>query len=109
MESSNEELRELTLLEKEGVQIGGTGDVAYANAVDDFERIDHVPVLFASQDVGHYPATFLEPHGGAYGAAAVAWLQWHLKGDQEAARAFLGSDCGLCRDPAWTVRSRNLR
>ena len=89
--------------------LGGAGDVAYANAVDDFERIDHVPVLFASQDVGHYPATFLEPHGGAYGAAAVAWLQWHLKGDQEAARAFLGSDCGLCRDPAWTVQSKNLR
>ena len=76
---------------------------------DDFERIDHVPVLFASQDVGHYPATFLEPHGGAYGQAAVAWLNWHLKGDQAAARAFIGADCGLCGDPAWSVRSKKLQ
>jgi dienelactone hydrolase len=89
--------------------VGGTGDIAYENAVDDFQRIDHVPVLFASQDVGHYPATFRQPHGGAYGAAAVAWLKWHLKGDETAARAFVGSDCGLCRDRAWTVRSKNLR
>ena len=89
--------------------VGGTGDVAYPNAVDDFDRIDHVPVLFASQDVGHYPATFRQPHGGAYGGAAVAWLKWHLKGDQAAAREFVGSDCGLCRVPAWTVRSKRLR
>ena len=89
--------------------VGGTSDIAYENAVDDFERIGHVPVLFASQDVGHYPATFQQPHGGAYGAAAVAWLKWHLKGDETAARKFIGSDCGLCRDPTWTVRSKNLR
>lgn len=89
--------------------VGGTGDIAYRNAVDDFERIDHVPVLFASQDVGHYPATFRQPHGGAYGVAAVAWLKWHLKSDEAAARQFVGSDCGLCRVPAWTVRSKKLR
>jgi hypothetical protein len=89
--------------------VGGESDIAYANAVDDFERINHVPVVFGSQDVGHYPATFRQPNGGAYGVAAVAWLKWHLRGDQEAARAFLGSDCGLCTDPRWTIRSKNLR
>jgi hypothetical protein len=89
--------------------VGGTGDIAYANAVDDFERIGHVPVLFGSQDVGHYPATFRQPHGGAFGVAAVAWLQWHLKGDETAARQFVGSGCGLCSEPAWTLRSKNLR
>ena len=89
--------------------VGGPSDIAYENAVDDFERIEHVPVLFASQDVGHYPATFLQHHGGAWGTAAVAWLKWHLKDDQQAARAFLGSDCGLCADPAWTIRSKRLQ
>src|SRR5690606_24715258 len=89
--------------------LGGPEDIAYANGLDDFERINHVPVLFANQNVGHYPATFLDPHGGAYGHAAVAWLNWHLKGDQTAARAFIGSDCGLCVDPAWSVRSKNLQ
>jgi hypothetical protein len=89
--------------------VGGPGDIAYANAVDDFERIGHVPVLLGSQDVGHYPATFRQPHGGAFGVAAVAWLEWHLKDDEVAARQFVGSDCGLCRDTAWTLRSKNLR
>lgn len=88
--------------------IGGPSDIAYQNGLDDFERIDHVPVLFASQDVGHYPATFLEPHGGAWGVAAVAWLNWQLKGDASAARAFIGEDCELCADPAWTIRGKNL-
>lgn len=88
--------------------VGGPSDIAYENAVDDYERINHVPVLFASQDVGHYPATFRDHHGGAYGTAAVAWLTWHLKGDEQAAQAFRGSDCGLCTDPAWTVKSKGL-
>src|SRR5690606_31263394 len=34
--------------------IGGPSDIAYENGLDDFERIEHVPVLFASQDVGYY-------------------------------------------------------
>lgn len=89
--------------------IGGPSDIAYENGLDDFERINHVPVLFASQDVGHYPATFLEHHGGAWGEAAVAWLNWQLKGDQSAANAFIGDDCGFCADPAWTIRGKNLR
>ena len=58
--------------------------------------------------MGHYPATFRQPNGGAYGTAAVAWLKWTLQGDEEAARAFRGADCGLCRDPAWTIRSKGL-
>lgn len=89
--------------------IGGPSDIAYENGLDDFERIDHVPVVFASQDVGHYPATFLEHHGGAWGEAAVAWLNWQLKGDESAANAFVGDDCGFCADPAWTIRGKNLR
>jgi hypothetical protein len=89
--------------------IGGPSDIAYENGLDDFERINHVPVVFASQDVGHYPATFLEPHGGAWGVAAVAWLNWQLKGDESAASAFVGPECGLCEDPAWTIRAKNLR
>lgn len=89
--------------------IGGPSDIAYENGLDDFERIDHVPVLFASQDVGHYPATFLEPHGGAWGEVAVAWLNWQMKGDESAAAAFVGDNCGFCSDPAWTIRGKNLR
>jgi Chlorophyllase enzyme len=31
---------------------------------------------------------------------ALAWWKWQLKGDQEAKKMFVGSDCGLCKTPA---------
>jgi hypothetical protein len=88
--------------------IGGKSDIAYPNAVDDVARIDRVPVFMGNQDVGHYPATYLEPRGGAFGVAASAWLKWQLKGDQNAARMFTGQKCGLCVDPKWTVEKKNI-
>ena len=89
--------------------IGGPSDIAHARAAADFDRINHVPVLLANRNVGHYPATYLEPNGGAFAAAAVAWLSWQLNGDTAASRMFVGDDCGLCRDSAWTIQRKNLR
>ena len=89
--------------------IGGPSDIAHARAAADFDRINHVPVLLANRNVGHYPATYLEPNGGAFAAAAVAWLSWQLKGDAAASRMFVGDDCGLCRDSAWTIQRKNVR
>ena len=31
------------------------------------------------------------------------------KGDAKAGKVFVGADCGLCGDPAWTVHSKNLK
>jgi dienelactone hydrolase len=89
--------------------VGGPSDIACQNAADDFARIQRVPVLLANRDVGHYPATFLDPHGGAFAAAGVAWLKWQLKGDKEARKMFVGEPCGLQADPNWTVQRKNLR
>jgi hypothetical protein len=88
--------------------IGGKSDIAYPNAIDDFARIDKVPIFMGNQDVGHYPATYLEPRGGAFGVAASAWLRWQLQGDQTAARMFTGQKCGLCTDPKWTVEKKRI-
>ena len=52
--------------------------------------------------------TYREPNGGEYGQIASAWLRWQLKGDQQAARQFVGKDCGLCTKPAWHVKSKGL-
>ena len=87
---------------------GGKSDIAHDNAADDFSKIDSVPVVMANRDVGHYPATFLEPRGGAWGQAASAWLKWQLKGDQTAARMFTGVNCGLCSDPKWTIEKKKI-
>jgi len=87
--------------------IGGPEDIAYPNAVDDFSRIDKVPVVMLNQDVGH-GGTFREPHGGSFAVVALAWLKWQLKGDAEAALMFRGKDCGLCNDPQWTIETKNF-
>lgn len=87
---------------------GGPSDIAYANALDDFTRIDQVPAFFAWLPVGHGGTFFTEPNGGAYGDVAVAWLNWQLRRDAAAGRMFTGKDCGLCKDRAWVVQRKRL-
>jgi hypothetical protein len=69
--------------------------------MDDFKRIDTVPVMVAKIDVGH-----MEPNGGRAASVAVSWLDWQMKGDAQAAKRFTGADCGLCRDPLWKVERK---
>lgn len=87
--------------------LGGKSDIAYPNGMDDFQRIDQVPVAVASLDVGH-GGTFREPNGGRVARIAVQWLEWQLRGDQAASRWFIGKNCGLCQDADWTYQSKGL-
>ena len=87
--------------------LGGESDIAYNNGMDDYQRIDHVPVFMANMDVGH-GGTYGQPHGGEFAKVATAWFLWQLKGDKEASKMFLGDDCGLCGDPNWKFESKNL-
>jgi hypothetical protein len=88
--------------------LGGPADIAYENGMDDFRRIDHVPVAVANLPVGH-GGTFLKPDGGEAAAVAVSWLAWQLRGDAQAARRFVGPDCGLCRDGAWQYQYKPVQ
>jgi hypothetical protein len=87
--------------------LGGPADIAYPNGMDDYARIGHVPVAVANLPVGH-GGTFQEPNGGAAASVAVSWLDWQLRGDADAARRFVGDDCGLCRDASWTLQRKNF-
>lgn len=87
--------------------LGGPTDIAYKNGMDDFQKIDHVPVAVANLDVGH-GGTYFEPNGGAAASVAVSWLQWQLRGDQQAGARFAGADCGLCRDPKWKYEKKRI-
>ena len=87
--------------------LGGPSDIAYANGMDDYAKIDHVPVAVASIDKGH-GGTYWEPNGGAAARVVIDWLEWQLRGSAVAAGAFLGSGCGLCADPAWDYMSKGL-
>ncbi|WP_100610180.1 alpha/beta hydrolase family protein [Confluentibacter lentus] len=87
--------------------LGGETDIAYNNGMDDFKRIDHVPVFVANMDVGH-GGTYSKPHGGEFAKVATAWYQWQLKGDEEAAKMFKGQPSGLSNSPIWKVDKKNM-
>jgi hypothetical protein len=87
--------------------LGGPTDIAYANGMDDYNRIEHVPAMVANIDVGH-GGTFMQPNGGAAATVAVKWLDWQLKGDREAARYFTGEDCKLCADASWKLERKGF-
>jgi hypothetical protein len=87
--------------------LGGPTDIAYANGMDDYAKIDHVPVAVASIDKGH-GGTYWEPNGGVAADVVVQWLEWQLRSNAVAARMFVGADCGLCTDTAWEYESKRL-
>ena len=82
--------------------LGGETDIAYGNGMDDFHRIDHVPACAANFPVGH-GGTYGQPHGGEFSVVALAWLNWQLKGDKQAAKMFKGKDNELSKRKDWTL------
>ena len=82
--------------------LGGKEDIAYENGMDDFHRINHVPAIAVNYPVGH-GGTYREPHGGEFTIPALAWLDWQLKGNQEASKMFIGEDCGILKRKDWTI------
>ncbi len=87
--------------------LGGESDIAYSNGMDDFKRINHVPVFAANINVGH-GGTYSQPHGGEFAKVATAWYKWQLKGDKEAGKMFTGNPCGLSKDPNWKAEKKNI-
>jgi hypothetical protein len=87
--------------------LGGESDIAYNNGMDDFRRINHVPVFVANLNVGH-GGTYRQPHGGEFAVVATAWYHWQLKGDQDAAKMFTGDPCGVAQRPGWKVEKKNI-
>jgi len=87
--------------------LGGPTDIAYANGMDDFARLAHVPVAVANIETGH-GGTYWEPNGGAAAKVVVDWLDWRLRGDAAAGRAFVGKQCGLCTDSRWKLETKNF-
>ena len=82
--------------------LGGTEDIAYENGMDDFHRISHVPAYAANYPVGH-GGTYREAHGGEFTVVALAWLNWQLKNDQQAAAMFQGANPALLQRDKWTL------
>ena len=87
--------------------LGGETDIAYNNGMDDYRRIEHVPVAVANLDVGH-GGTYREPHGGEFARVATAWYLWQMRGDEEAGALFTGDPPGLAASPGWRIETKNI-
>ena len=72
-------------------------------------RSTTVPIIFANLPVGH-GGTYSQDNGGEFAGFIVAWVRWHLYGDEGAAGKgmFVGANCGLC-NTNWDLRSKNLQ
>lgn len=88
--------------------LGGESDIAYANGMDDFARITHVPAMMVNLPVGH-GGTYHEPNGGKAAGIVVDWLQWQLRGRAESRAALACPDGGWCRDSQVTIERKNFR
>ncbi|KAL5000847.1 Alpha/Beta hydrolase protein [Aspergillus recurvatus] len=93
--------------------LGGKKDIAYKNAktnggllqgMADYAALTGVPKWVGNYPVGHQ-GTYAEPEGGAFGVAAVNWLQWVLKGDTSQAEWFVD---GGAQEDGWEVDSERL-
>ncbi|MBQ5538853.1 MAG: alpha/beta hydrolase [Bacteroidales bacterium] len=87
--------------------LGGKEDIAYENGMDDFHRITKQPAFAANFPVGH-GGTYSKPFGGEFSVVALAWLDWQLKGDEEAAKMFKGDNPLLGQRENWTIEKNEL-
>lgn len=87
--------------------VGGESDVAYANALIDYKRIENVSVALANLVEGGHMGTFAEAFGGSFARIALDWLDWQFKGKAENASVFLKND--LSAYPGWTMDVKNFK
>lgn len=86
--------------------IGGDSDIAYDNAVLDYDRIDNVPVAFANHLKAGHGGTFHDQYGGSFGSLTRAWLDWHLNGKGPGKDIFLGNQ--VAQYPDYTFKAKNF-
>lgn len=86
--------------------VGGPEDVAYLNAKNNVELINHIPVSFASVPVGH-GGTYAQPHGGSFAKVTTLWLDFQLKGKEDSQRFFVDKDYQQTWFPEWEIMRKN--
>ena len=87
--------------------VGGTSDVAWQNAQQDYKAIKRVPVVLADNTQSGHGGTYEQPNGGANARMVRAWLDWQLKGRQENEKLFIGGD--LTGYDGFTIQHKNYK
>lgn len=88
---------------------GGPMDIAYANCMDDFSKVQGVPAFAGSLTAALHQGTYAESNGGEMGKVVVAWLEWQLQGKKDERKMFVGDSCELCKNPDWKVQQKDLK
>lgn len=87
--------------------VGGTSDVAWQNAQQDYKAIKRVPVVLADNTQSGHGGTYEQPNGGAKARMVRAWLDWQLKGNKENERLFIGGD--ITGYDGFTIKHNNYK
>jgi hypothetical protein len=87
---------------------GGEVDFMYEPSRANYELIANLPAFYGARENAGHTATVFHPGGGEYANVASSWLRYVFKGDREAAKMFVGEDCGLCVLPTWETASKGL-
>jgi hypothetical protein len=85
-------------------------DIAHQRTLDTATQIMNLPVFLAWQENLTHIGTYGMPNGGELGRIAWQWFAWQLRGDQKAAKAFKGADCGICKETGdgWHVTKKMI-
>lgn len=89
--------------------VGNETDIAYPNAADDFERINHIPVAFCSYNKVGHNGSDRDPHGGEMATVIVNWLDYYIKGIESGKATFTDVNYQKQNFPEWQMKSKNIR
>ena len=83
--------------------------MAYVNTERDYKNMPaKIPTTKANlPGVGHM-ATYGTTNGGKFGKAAVAFFDWHLKGDPASAKQFLEPASSPLTKDGWQIVAKNF-
>jgi dienelactone hydrolase len=87
---------------------GHERDFMLDESQDTFAAIDALPVFYGARHNAGHSATVFHPGGGEFANVATRWLEFVLKTDANAAREFVGPNCGLCTNETWDTESKHL-
>lgn len=90
----------------------GDTDMARSPALSDFNDIASTGVVYAVREIpgDSHAGTFREKNGGAFGKAAVDWLQWQFRKDKTSKASFVGKTPTLSLDSKWIeLKTKNIK
>src|SRR5687767_7552706 len=88
---------------------GHERDFLMASSKATFDNIETLPAFYGARRGAGHTATVDHPGGGEWANVATNWLKWQFKSDKQAAKMFVGKECGLCALSTWDTASKRLQ